>query len=148
MIVASEETYKLFSQTFGRDSFDGHGATMDAIFDRGYSCPNASWNGIFISFCPGTTADDVTGHEWGHAYTEYTHGLIYQWQPGALNEAYSDIWGELLVRWHDRIPHKDSRRATGSGPTSCPAAEPGPDSSRRTRISVPAHCRMKLACWS
>ena len=45
---------------------------MDAIFNRGYSCPNASWNGTFISFCPGFTTDDVTAHEWGHAYTQYT----------------------------------------------------------------------------
>jgi Zn-dependent metalloprotease len=96
MILASEETYGLFNEAFGRDSFDGEGAKMDAIFDRGYGCPNASWNGIFISFCPGTTTDDVTAHEWGHAYTQYTHNLIYAWQPGALNEAYSDIWGETV----------------------------------------------------
>lgn len=96
MLLASKETYDFFNLAFGRDSFDGEGATMDAIFDRGYSCPNASWNGTFISFCPGLTTDDVTAHEWGHAYTQYTHGLIYQWQPGALNEAYSDIWGEIV----------------------------------------------------
>ena len=83
MLVASSETYNLFKQAFGRDSFDGKGATMDAIFDRGYACPNASWNGIFISFCPGLTTDDVTAHEWGHAFTQYTHGLIYAWQSGA-----------------------------------------------------------------
>ncbi len=96
MILASGETYGLFSTAFGRDSFDGAGATMDSIFNRGNGCPNASWNGIFISFCPGLTTDDITGHEWGHAYTQFTHNLIYQWQPGALNEAYSDIWGETV----------------------------------------------------
>ena len=77
---------------------------MDAIFNRGYSCPNASWNGTFISFCPGMTSDDVTGHEWTHAYTEYTDNLIYQWQPGALNEV---VLGHL--RRDDR-PHQRSRR--------------------------------------
>ena len=96
MILASGETYDLFSDAFGRDSFDGAGATMDAIFNRGDSCPNASWNGIYISFCPGLTTDDVTAHEWGHAYTQYTNNLIYQWQSGALNESYSDIWGETV----------------------------------------------------
>jgi Zn-dependent metalloprotease len=96
MIAASGDVYGLFQQTFGRDSYDGAGATMDSIFNRGNGCPNASWNGVFISFCPGTTSDDVTAHEWGHAYTEYTHGLIYAWQPGALNESYSDIWGEVV----------------------------------------------------
>ena len=102
MITASKETYDLFKRAFGRDSFDGNGAKMDAIFDRGYSCPNASWNGVFISFCAGLTTDDVTAHEWGHAYTQYTHDLIYQWQPGALNEAYSDIWGEVIDQINNR----------------------------------------------
>jgi Zn-dependent metalloprotease len=96
MITSSKETYNLFAGAFSRDSFDAAGATMDAIFNRGNACPNASWNGTFISFCNGFTTDDVTGHEWAHAYTQYTHGLIYQWQPGALNESYSDIWGETI----------------------------------------------------
>jgi Zn-dependent metalloprotease len=102
MIQASKETYDFYSNAFGRDSFDGAGAKMDSIFNRGYSCPNASWNGTFISFCPGMTSDDVTGHEWTHAYTQYTHGLIYAWQPGALNESYSDIFGETIDRINGR----------------------------------------------
>lgn len=102
MIAASFDIYQLMKNAFGRDSYDGHGATMDSIFNRGNACPNASWGGQFISFCPGTTTDDVTAHEWGHAYTEYTHGLIYAWQPGALNEAYSDIWGETVDRINGR----------------------------------------------
>lgn len=116
MITSSKETYDLFYNTFGRDSFDGAGATMDAIFNRGYQCPNASWNGTFISFCPGLTTDDVTGHEWGHAYTQYTHNLIYQWQPGALNESYADIYGETIDRLNGRggdTPNI-SRQADGS----------------------------------
>jgi Zn-dependent metalloprotease len=102
MITASQETYDFYFRSFGRDSFDGAGATMDSIFNRGYSCPNASWNGTFISFCPGFTTDDVTAHEWSHAYTQYTHGLIYAWQSGALNESYSDIWGETVDRINNR----------------------------------------------
>lgn len=104
MIRASGETYNFFDNAFNRDSFDGAGGTMDSIYNRGYSCPNASWNGTFISFCPGLTTDDVTAHEWGHAYTQYTHNLIYAWQSGALNEAYSDIWGETV----DRINTRDT----------------------------------------
>ncbi len=102
MILSSMDTYDFYSHAFGRDSFDAAGAIMDSIFNRGYSCPNASWNGIFISFCPGLTVDDVTGHEWTHAYTQYTDNLIYQWQPGALNESYSDIFGETIDRINGR----------------------------------------------
>jgi hypothetical protein len=64
--------------------------------DPRISCPNANWNGTTTNYCNGVTSDDVVAHEWGHAYTEYTHGLIYQWQSGALNESYSDIWGETI----------------------------------------------------
>ena len=123
MIAASSEIYDLFKNAFGRDSFDGLGATMDSIFNRGNGCPNASWNGSLISFCPGTTTDDITAHEWGHAYTEYTHGLIYAWQPGALNEAYSDIWGETVDRMNGRGGDTpDAARSDGV----CTAFTPAP----------------------
>jgi len=110
MILASKETYDVFANAFGYDSYDGAGHVLDSIYNRGYGCPNASWNGFFISFCPGLTTDDVTGHEWGHAYTEYTDNLIYQWQPGALNESYSDVVGETV----DRINGRDDLVAPGA----------------------------------
>ena len=119
MIAASGEIYDLFKNAFGRDSFNGNGATMDSVFNRGNGCPNASWNGTLISFCPGTTTDDVTAHEWAHAYTEYTHGLIYAWQPGALNESYSDIWGETVDRLNGRGGDTpDAARSAGSCTTA------------------------------
>ena len=64
--------------------------------DPTITCPNANWNGATTNYCNGVTSDDVVAHEWGHAYTQFTHDLIYQWQPGALNESYSDIWGETV----------------------------------------------------
>ncbi len=123
MISASSEIYDLFKNAFGRDSFDGKGATMDSIFNRGWGCVNASWNGTYISFCPGTTTDDITAHEWAHAYTEYTDGLIYAWQPGALNEAYSDIWGETVDRINARgTDTPDAARSPGACTVFTPAA--------------------------
>ncbi|MBC7942170.1 MAG: M4 family metallopeptidase [Chitinophagaceae bacterium] len=132
MISASADAYNLFKNAFGRDSFDGKGATMDAIFNRGDTCPNASWNGLFISFCPGVTTDDVTAHEWSHAYTEYTDNLIYQWQPGALNEAYADIWGETVDRINGRGGDTpDAARSAGV----CTAFTPSPPT---VNITAPA----------
>ena len=52
-------------------------------------CPNAFWDGESINMCPGLSVADVIIHEWTHAYTEYTDGLVYFEQSGALNEAYS-----------------------------------------------------------
>ena len=93
----SGDSYRFFSNAWGRDSYDGAGAEMRSVNnDPTIACPNANWNGATTNYCNGVTSDDVVAHEWGHAYTEYTHNLIYQWQPGALNESYSDIWGEIV----------------------------------------------------
>ncbi|HYG95166.1 MAG TPA: M4 family metallopeptidase [Nocardioides sp.] len=96
-VLAAAEAYWLFMNTFGYDSYDGQGSPMITVNnDPTIDCPNANWNGVTTNYCTGVTGDDTVAHEWGHAYTEYTSGLIYQWQSGAMNEAYSDIWGEVV----------------------------------------------------
>jgi len=96
-VVGTGEAYWFFRNAFGRDSYDGAGHSMTTVNNDGrINCPNANWNGVTTNYCNGVTSDDVVAHEWGHAYTEFTHNLIYQWQPGALNESYSDIWGETV----------------------------------------------------
>jgi Zn-dependent metalloprotease len=100
LAYTSGNVYWLFANTFQRDSYDGAGAKMISVNDYvdpdpNY-CPNANWNGTQINVCEATGPDDVIAHEWGHAYTEKTSGLIYQWQSGALNESYSDVWGETI----------------------------------------------------
>ncbi|WP_210651457.1 M4 family metallopeptidase [Nocardioides sp. SYSU D00065] len=94
MVASAGEIYNLYKNMFGRDSYDGEGGPMIMVHNRADRCPNASWNGQYTSFCPGVYDDDTVGHEWSHAYTEYTSGLIYQWQSGALNESMSDVFGE------------------------------------------------------
>jgi Zn-dependent metalloprotease len=96
-VLGTGMAYWFFRDTFGRDSYDAAGHSMTTVNNDGrINCPNANWNGITTNYCNGVTSDDVVAHEWGHAYTEYTSGLIYQWQPGALNESYSDVWGETI----------------------------------------------------
>lgn len=93
----SKESYNLFGSMAGRDSYNNAGAMMRTVNnDPGIACPNANWNGTSTNYCTGVTSDDVVSHEWGHAYTEYTSNLIYAWQTGAMNESYSDIWGETV----------------------------------------------------
>ncbi len=103
LIQTSKESYDFFFKTFGRDSFDGAGATMIGVIDIGNDyCPNATWNRTLTSYCPGVNTDDIDAHEWGHAYTQYTAGLIYAYQSGALNESYSDIWGDTVDQINGR----------------------------------------------
>jgi len=96
-VITSEDVYNFFNNAFGFASYDGADALMRTVNNsENVNCPNATWNGSTANYCDGTASDDVIGHEWGHAYTEYTNNLIYAWQSGALNESYSDIWGETI----------------------------------------------------
>ena len=96
-VVTSEHVYNFFKNAFGYVSYDAADHTMITVNnDPTITCPNARWNGTYAGYCDGTATDDVIAHEWGHAYTEYTSGLIYQYQSGALNESYSDVWGETI----------------------------------------------------
>jgi Zn-dependent metalloprotease len=112
-VQGTGEAYWLFKNTFDRDSFDGEGARMITVNNEpSINCPNANWNGSTTNYCSGVSSDDTVAHEWGHAYTEYTSGLIYQWQSGAMNEAFSDIWGETVDTLNDRY------NETPAGPRS------------------------------
>jgi len=94
------DTYDFYFDSFGRDSLDDAGAVLTARvrYCEG-SCPfaNAYWNGSEMRFGDGfAAADDVVAHELTHAVTENESNLIYWSESGAINEALSDIFGELV----------------------------------------------------
>jgi Zn-dependent metalloprotease len=126
LIAATGDVYDLFANIThgGYLSFDGLGATMNSVYDADtIECPNAVESGGVTSFCRNMVSDDVAAHEWAHAYTGWTHGLIYQWQPGALNESYSDIFGELV----DQLNGRGSDLPAGARPPyDCSAAGGNP----------------------
>jgi Zn-dependent metalloprotease len=101
LIQTAQETYDLYANITGGTflSYDGNDSLMRSIYESDAlsdGCPNAQWNGSTTDYCLGMAADDVIAHEWTHGYTDYNHNLIYAWQPGALNESYSDIFGEIV----------------------------------------------------
>ncbi len=93
--------YNFYMTYFSRDGIDGAGQpVVDATVrycDPGSSCPwgNAmSWKSRFY-FGSGYTADDCVGHEYTHAVTGKESNLVYANQSGAMNESFSDIFGEF-----------------------------------------------------
>ena len=94
----------LFRDVYGRDSYDDNGGFVSVTvhYERDYD--NAFWDGTQLVFGDGdgeiferfTKPVDVLGHEFTHAVTERTAGLVYQGQPGALNESVSDVFAACL----------------------------------------------------
>lgn len=95
------DTYDFYSTEHGRDGIDGLGATLiatvrycpDPLF---CPFPNAFWDGVQMVFGDGFGKDDITGHELTHGVTENESNLIYAFESGAINESFSDIWGEFI----------------------------------------------------
>ncbi|MEZ4849341.1 MAG: M4 family metallopeptidase [Bacteroidia bacterium] len=64
---------------------------------------NAFWDGTRMTYGDGDGVNygplvsaDITGHEITHGVTEYSANLVYQRESGALNESFSDIFGEMI----------------------------------------------------
>ncbi|XOL42390.1 hypothetical protein KCTC32420_02785 [Aequorivita nionensis] len=126
----AEETYDYWLNVHGRNSYDNAGASInswvhfdDVAGGAGYN--NAFWNGSVMTYGDGScgaaegcggfdalTSIDVAAHEIGHAVTTHTANLAYQRESGALNEAFSDIWGASVEHY-----------AKGNGSDTNPAAK-------------------------
>jgi Zn-dependent metalloprotease len=56
-------------------------------------------DGDGVLFTDFTKSLDVIAHELTHGVTEFTAGLEYRGQSGALNESISDVFGSLVKQW-------------------------------------------------
>src|SRR6478609_10868867 len=100
-------THRLYADAFGRDSVDGRGMKLDATVHFGKLYDNAFWNGSQMVFGDGdgevferfTKSVSVIGHELAHGVTQYSAGLAYRNQAGALNESMSDVFGALVEQF-------------------------------------------------
>lgn len=97
------DVYNFYKNSHNRDSLDGAGMTLISTTrycptSTAISCPyvNAFWNGTQMVYGAGMVADDVVAHEMTHGVTFFTSNLFYYYQSGAINEAFSDIWGEWI----------------------------------------------------
>jgi Zn-dependent metalloprotease len=105
--VGLGQTREFYKETFDRDSLDGHGMRLSGYVHYGSGYNNAFWDGREMIFGDGdgvlftdfTKSLDVIAHELTHAVTEFTAGLEYHNQSGALNESISDVFGSLVKQW-------------------------------------------------
>ena len=109
-------TYDYYKAVFNRTSYDNADAavvsSVHGQFSNGASCTksNAAWldspynqmafgDGDGSTFSNLANGIDVTSHELTHAVCSRTADLVYQNDPGALNEANSDILGRAAAFW-------------------------------------------------
>lgn len=98
----AEMTFDYYLDEHGRQSIDDNNMQINSYvhYDNAYF--NAFWDGQRMTYGDGNnsplTALDICGHEMTHGVTEFTAGLIYQDEYGALNESFSDIFG-AAVEW-------------------------------------------------
>jgi Zn-dependent metalloprotease len=100
---SSGQVLDLFQTQFGRRSIDGRGGTVSITVHYGRDYDNAFWDGSQLVFGDGdgqiferfTKPMDVMAHEFTHGVTQFTIGLAYQDQPGALNESISDAFASM-----------------------------------------------------
>lgn len=99
----SEKTYDYFMQIHNRNSIDGNGYALLSYVHYDYNYVNAFWDGQEMTYGDGNTSQgfkimtalDICGHEVTHGLTQLTAGLG-SGEAGALNEAFSDIFGTSI----------------------------------------------------
>jgi len=106
-------TYDLYKDVYNRNSIDGSGMRLDSTVHYRVGYDNAFWDGQQMVYGDGdenlpeaerlfnrfTIAIDVIGHELTHGVTQFEARLVYAYQPGALNESMSDVFGSLVKQY-------------------------------------------------
>jgi bacillolysin len=95
--------FKYYKEKHARNAIDGAGGAMLSTAHYGQNFQNAAWDSIGMFYGDGgailrplSVSLDVVGHEFTHGVIEKTSNLIYENQPGALNEAIADIMGAFV----------------------------------------------------
>lgn len=104
----TEMTFDYYKDTFERWSYSGDSAMILSRVHVGDKFNNAFWDGVAANYGDGDrvkmqplTSLDIVAHELTHGITQYTAGLRYENESGALNESFSDIFGKTIQHIHD-----------------------------------------------
>lgn len=98
---------RFFKDVMDRNSIDQRGLDLVLNVHYGTSFNNAFWDGDEMTFGDGdgvifsgfARSLDVVAHELAHGVTQFTSGLVYKNESGALNEHFSDVFGTAITQW-------------------------------------------------
>jgi Zn-dependent metalloprotease len=112
----AKQSYWYFKNVHQRSSYDGGDGDIECYINAVFKASNGTFNTNNASMTfsgstmkvglgsSGTLANswstlDIIGHEFAHAVTGTSTGLVYQGESGALNESFSDIFGDMIENW-------------------------------------------------
>jgi bacillolysin len=96
------DTYDFYAKYLGRDSYDNKGSDIISNTHIPIASGNASWQSTSKQMYYGdgfSQADDVVAHEITHGVSQFsapTFADMYVGQTGAIDESFSDIFGEFI----------------------------------------------------
>lgn len=101
------DTFDLYLKVYQRNSLDGNGMTLKSSVHVRRHFNNAFWDGTQMAygdgdgiiFTPLVGCLSVIGHELSHGVVQFSGGLVYQDQSGALNESFADVFGALVDQY-------------------------------------------------
>ncbi len=98
-----EMTYDMYKNLFGRGGIDGNNKATYSRVHYSTSYDNAFWDDTCFCMTYGDGSSfkslealDVAGHEMSHGVCASTANLTYSGESGGLNEANSDIFGNMV----------------------------------------------------
>ena len=115
-LYVAEKTASYYSQVHGRASWDNNNHPVVFLIDDPACTDNHctgynAYAGDTITFGNASSSAlgddfytlDIFGHEFQHNVTAYSipNGLTYANEPGALNESFSDIFGNSVQMWQE-----------------------------------------------
>ena len=102
----SGDTFNLYAEVYRRNSLDGDGMKIISTVHHRRNYNNAFWNGQQMAYGDGDgvlfkkfTVLSIIGHELSHGVVQFSGGLIYRDQSGALNESFADVFGSLTEQY-------------------------------------------------
>ena len=102
----SGDVFDLYYNQYGRNSLDDRGMTLVSTVHHRNKYNNAFWNGRQMAYGDGDgrifskmTELSVIAHELTHGVIQFSGGLIYRDQSGALNESFADVFGALTTQY-------------------------------------------------
>jgi Zn-dependent metalloprotease len=110
------QVYSYYSGEHSRTSWNNSAGDMIAYNNSNQtglgpnnSCWGCTGNNVILGMGSTSAAtddwntDDIMGHEFTHGVTQSEAGLVYSNESGALNESFSDIFGEMVESWSEGI---------------------------------------------